>query len=202
MKIQNQIKRTLTQPEAIEYICNLLDTHDNVNRTTLANKLCDHFKFIDPCGNRQQDGCVKALRKLEQAGHFTLPAAKCIPGPKNPRRLEQPVPEPKKVPAEAGQIHELHLIVVTTEEDMRLWNELMIDDHPRGAGPLVGRQLRYLVQSEQGWLGGISFSSSALHLEARDKWIGWDWDKRQENLHHVVNMSRFLIRSCACGPKI
>jgi Druantia protein DruA/Transposase DNA-binding len=78
---------------------------------------------------------------------------------------------------------------------MRIWNELMIQDHPRGAGPLVGRQLRYLIQSEHGWLGGISFSSAALHLEDRDKWIGWDWNMRQKNLHHVVNMSRFLIRS-------
>jgi len=196
MKTQNQIKRTLTQPKAIEHICNILDTNDNINRTTLANRLCDHFKFFDPCGNRQRDGCVKALRKLEQAGHFTLPVAMCKPGPKNPRRLEAPVPEPKKVPANAGKIQKLQLINVKTEEESRTWNELMISDHPRGAGPLVGRQLRYLIQSEHGWLGGISFSSAALHLEARDKWIGWDWDKRQENLHHVVNMSRFLIRSC------
>jgi hypothetical protein len=196
MKTQNQIKRTLTQPESIEHICNMLDTNDNINRKTLANNKCDHFRFIDPCGNRQRDGCVKALRKLEQAGHFTLPAPMGKSGPKNPLRLEQPVPEPKKVPDDAGKIRELRLINVKTEEEKRLWNELMIDDHPRGAGPLVGRQLRYLVQSEQGWLGGISFSSSALHLEARDRWIGWDWDTRQENLHHVVNMSRFLVRSC------
>jgi len=196
MKTQNQIKRTLTQPKAIEHICNILDTNDNINRTTLANMLCDHFKFFDPCGNRQRDGCVKALRKLEQAGHFTLPSAMCKPGPKNPQRLDEPVPEPKKVPANAGKIRNLQLINVKTEEQSRIWNELMIGDHPRGAGPLVGRQLRYLIQSEHGWLGGISFSSAALHLEARDKWIGWDWDKRQENLHHVVNMSRFLIRSC------
>jgi len=195
-KIQNQIKRTLTQPEAIEHICNTLDTNDNINRTALADKLCDHFEFFDPCGNRQRDGCLKALRKLEQAGHFSLPSPMGKSGPKNPRRLSEPVPEPKKVPTDAGEIRELRLIIVRTEDKMRTWNELMIDGHPRGAGPLVGRQLRYLVQSEQGWLGAISFSSSALHLEARDKWIGWDWDQRQENLHHVVNMSRFLIRSC------
>ena len=59
---------------------------------------------------------------------------------------------------------------------------------------MVGRQLYYLVKSEHGWLGGVGFSSSALHLEARDRWIGWDWDKRRASLHHVVNMSRFLIR--------
>ena len=65
----------------------------------------------------------------------------------------------------------------------------MIQGHPRGAVPLVGRQLYYLVKSEHGWLGGLGFSSSALHLEARDRWIGWDWDTRRANLHHVVNLS-------------
>ena len=78
---------------------------------------------------------------------------------------------------------------------MRIWNELMIQGHPQGAGPLVGRQIRYLVESEHGILGGFGFSSAALHLEDRDRWIGWDWKTRQANLHHVVGMSRFLIRS-------
>ena len=196
METQNQIKRTLTQPEAIEKINNILDTNNNINRTKLADKLCDHFNFFDPCGNRQRSGCLKALRKLEQTGHLVLPFPMLNSGPKNPRRLTEPVPEPKNVPADAGNINELRLIIVGTEEEMRIWNELMLQDHPRGAGPLVGRQLRYLVESEHGWLGGISFSSAALHLEARDKWIGWNWDMRQESLHHVVNMSRFLIRSC------
>lgn len=196
MKTQNQIKRTLTQPEAIEKINNILDTNDNINRTKLADKLCDHFNFFDPCGNKQRSGCLKALRKLEQTGHLVLPFPMLKSGPKNPRRLTEPVPEPKNVSADAGNINELRLIIVGTEEEMRIWNELMIQDHPRGAGPLVGRQLRYLVESEHGRLGGISFSSAALHLEDRDKWIGWDWDMRQKNLHHVVNMSRFLIRSC------
>jgi len=78
---------------------------------------------------------------------------------------------------------------------MRIWNEMMINDHPRGAGLLVGRQIRYLVQSEYGWLGGFSFSSAALHLHDRDQWIGWNLEERRTHLHQVVNMSRFLIRS-------
>jgi hypothetical protein len=197
METQNKIKQTLTQPEAIKDINNILDTNTNINRTALADLLCDNFGFFDPRGNRQRDGCLKALRKLEQAGHVTLPApTRKPPGPSTPRRLDHPVPVPQQIPDAAGDIIDLRLIIVKTEEDMRTWNELMIQDHPRGAGPLVGRQLRYLIQSEHGRLGGISFSSAALHLEDRDKWIGWDWDNRQDNLHHVVNMSRFLIRSC------
>jgi len=196
MKTQNQIKRTLSQPEAIEQINNLLDANSNINRSKLAELICDQFNFFNPCGEKQRSGCLKALRKLEQDGFFVLPVpCKTGSAKKNPRRLEEPVPEPQGIPDEVGKICKLKLVAVETEKYMRIWNELMIRDHPRGAGPLVGRQLRYLIQSEHGWLGGISFSSAALHLEDRDKWIGWDWNMRQKNLHHVVNMSRFLIRS-------
>ena len=195
METQNQIKQTLTDPEAIEYINTILDT--SINRTALADALCDHFCFFDFRGKRQVAGCLKALRKLEQAGHFCLPdtAARKSPRTFSPRRLDYPVPMPQQVPDTAGGIDDLCLVIVQTKEEMCTWNELMIQDHPRGAGPLVGRQLRYLIGSGHGWLGGISFSSAALHLEDRDKWIGWDWSSRQDNLHHVVNMSRFLIRS-------
>ena len=88
---------------------------------------------------------------------------------------------PEVLPESADQIARLELIPVNTGQQMRTWNELMIRDHPQGQRPLVGRQLRYLVKSEQGWLGGVGFSAAALHLEARDQWIGWDTEKRQEN---------------------
>ena len=35
------------------------------------------------------------------------------------------------------------------------WNTLMAHEHPRGAGPFVGHQLRYLVGSAHGWVGGV-----------------------------------------------
>lgn len=195
METQNQIKRTLAQPEAIKQIISMLDNNDNIKRTKLADLLCDQFGFFDPRGERQRCGCLKALCELEQKGWFVLPKSFRSPGKIQPRRLAEPVPEPQGVPDEAGKISELRLIPVKAEEHMRIWNELMIQDHPRGAGPLIGRQLRYLAESEHGWLGGVGFSSAALHLEDRDRWIGWDWDTRRANLHHVVNMSRFLIRS-------
>ena len=172
MKPQNQIKRTLSQPEAIEQINNILNANTNINRSKLADLICDQFNFFNPCGEKQRSGCLKALRKLEQDGFFVLPVpCKTGSAQKSPRRLEEPVPDPQGVPNDVEKICELKLVSVETEEYMRIWNELMIQDHPRGAGPLVGRQLRYLIQSEHGWLGGISFSSAALHLEDRDKWI-------------------------------
>ena len=183
------------QAQAVEHIRDRLNTTDNLTRTVLADELCEHFGFFDPRGDKQRAGCLKALREMDKAGVLVLPAPGHIPGKRSPRRLEEPVPAPRKVPAKAGQISGLRLILVDTQKHMRIWNELMIREHPRGAALLVGRQIRYLVQSDHGWLGGLSFSSAALQLEARDKWIGWDPETRRANLHYVVNMSRFLIRS-------
>ena len=50
-----------------------------------------------------------------------------------------------------------------------------------------------LKSSRNGYIGGLSFSSSSLRLESRDSWIGWDDIDRKDNLERVINNSRFLI---------
>jgi len=86
------------------------------------------------------------------------------------------------------------MFVVECEEHMRVWNELMLREHPCGAGPLVGRQLRYLVESPHGYLAALGFASPALQLQDRDRWIGWDPQTRRKQLHNVVGLNRFLVR--------
>lgn len=194
MKTQNLIKRTLSEPASIECICGLLEGNQIVHRNKLAELVCEQFGFYDARGREQRSGCLKALRELEGAGHFVLPAARRKNGCSSPRRLGEPVAAPIDVPARAGEVWGLNLVVVRTSEQMRIWNEMMIGEHPQGAGPLVGRQLRYLIGSEHGWLGGLGFAAAALQLADRDKWIGWDREQRRGYLHTVVGMSRLLIR--------
>lgn len=91
-------------------------------------------------------------------------------------------------------VQELQLVEVSTEDERKVWNELMIREPPLHKCRLVGRQLRYLVASDHGWLGGIGFGSAALYLEDRDEWIGWNASQRMEHLPRVLNMNRFLIR--------
>jgi hypothetical protein len=195
MNTQNQIKRTLSQPTNVGYVRELLECKQFLHRSELAEAVCTQFGFLDARGRRQRGGCLKALRELEGAGHFSLPRqVHTRTGRGAPRRLSEPVAPPTKVPGQAGEVNALCLVQVRTEEQMRIWNELMIREHPQGAGPLVGRQLRYLVGSENGWLGGLGFAAAALQLADRDKWIGWDAEQRREHLDAVVGMSRFLIR--------
>jgi hypothetical protein len=201
MNTQNQIKRTLSQPTNIEYVCGLLERNDIVHRSELAARVCKQLGFYDARGQAQRGGCLKALRELEGGGHFALPAPRTNPGRRCPRRLSKPVALPTGVPSRAGEVRGLELIGVSTPEQMRIWNELMLNEHPQGAGPLVGRQLRYLIGSQHGWLGGFGFAAPALQLAERDAWIGWDAERRRAYLHVVVGMSRFLIRPSGAMPQ-
>lgn len=194
MNVQSQIKRALSKPASIEYVRRLLEEEELFTRTELAGVVCQEFGFQDPRGQNQLGGCLKALRELEAQGWFQLPRPEIQKGDSTPRRLSKAVDEPKEVPAEVGDIVELELILVEQEGQMRIWNELMIREHPQGAGPLVGRQIRYLVGSAHGWLGGFGFAAPALQLADRDRWIGWDGEQRRAHLHGIVCLSRFLIR--------
>jgi hypothetical protein len=83
--------------------------------------------------------------------------------------------------------------VIRLNELRKIWNELMITEHPQEKRKIVGKQLRYLIRSEHGLLGGASFSCPAICLEDREKWFGWDAQMRNAYLGNILNMSRFLI---------
>lgn len=198
MEAQNQIKRRLSDPAVIATIGALLSSGHHERRTQLARRLCEQHGFRDARGRLQTAGCLKALNTLSRAGHFVLPSARSRPGRGTPRRLAAAVPAPQGVPDDVGAVQGLCLLRVDDDAAMRVWNELMIAEHPRGAGPLVGAQLRYLIGSAHGWLGAFGFSAAALKLHDRDVWIGWDAATRLAQLHRLVSMSRFLLRPRGC----
>lgn len=198
MQTQNQIKRTLERPDSIESIRGLLGRNEHAHRVALAGAVCRHFGFLDSRGATQIAGCAKALRELERAGHFVLPVpvgrdATRLRKLRTARRLDAPVAPAEDVPARAGEVRALELIRVDSADGIRLWNQLMCE-HPQGAGVMVGAQMRYLINSDHGWLGGLGFGASAIKLGDRDQWIGWDASQQREHLHRVIGMSRFLIR--------
>jgi hypothetical protein len=112
------------------------------------------------------------------------------------------VPAPTAVPEDLAKIRGLHLVEVTDAEQLALWNELILREHPLHDCRLVGRVLRYLIASDHGWLGGLGYGSAALFLEARDQWIGWDEAQRHQFLERVLGMTRFLIRPSVHCPNL
>jgi hypothetical protein len=189
------IQQILAQDPHRQLVVELLESDQVLTRSDLAKELCVRLDLRDPNGNLRRGTTAKALRDLEAQGLWTLPAPT---GPDsrawNPQRLNHSVKAAAAVPESVEDVQGLLLIEVSTEEERRTWNELMLREHPLKDCRLVGRQLRYLVASDHGWLGGIGFGSAALYLEARDEWIGWQDVQRMEHLPRVLNMNRFLIR--------
>jgi hypothetical protein len=204
MQEQSQINEVISRPESIDYIQKYLESHPKLNRMGLSAHLCDHFSFFDVLGRRQTQTTLHSLRQLESTGAVTLPESRRgkRTGIRKPSRLPGGLPELKNVPVDLENIKGLKLVLVECPEQICIWNELMIRDHPNGYGPLVGRQVRYLIESEDGVLGGFGFSASAITLKDRDEWMCWSPATRRKHLDKVVGMSRFLIRSEVSCPNL
>lgn len=199
------IKQRLAQPDNIALVRQLLGVKPAPTRTHLTQQLCRRLDLRDPKGDWQVATTAKALRELEAEGHWTLPAPvspRTGPWSNGPVRLPQCVAPARGAPRHLEQIQNLELIEVSSPEHLLIWNELMMGEHPLHDARLVGRQLRYLIGSDHGWLGGIGFGSAALYLESRDTWLGWSEAQRTAHLPRVINMTRFLIRPAVRCPNL
>ena len=197
MKTNQTIQEHLASPEVVRKIRDWLGRNNHEGRFALARHLCEELALKDACGKPWLAGVQKALRLLEAKGYWQLPERRGVYGERwQPRRVEGLVAEPRGVPPRVEQVKGLELVELGSEDEelFRVWNELMLTEHPLHNCRLVGRQLRYLIGSEHGWLGGIGFGSCALRLRVRDEWIGWDEPTRKAFQERLINMTRFLIR--------
>lgn len=192
---QNRIALTLSDEKSVVRVRGVVESGGCSTRQAVAEQVCAQFGFRDWRGRLQVSTCLTALTRLERAGRIELPASGERRGWKRvPRGTGHAPPAVMGVPEHAGRVSGLELKLVVNEPDRRLWNELLLREHPQGDRIITGRQLRYLIWSDHGLLGALGVSSSALHLEDRDRWIGWDWETRRKYLERVVCLSRFLIR--------
>ena len=196
MEIQNQVSRILRGN-----LARLRDVLDGAvsqgigSLGQVADRVCEVFDFRDGRGRWQRASCCRALADLAAAGHVSLPAGQPARGGGcRARVLPHAVAPAVDVPSTVGEVADLTLALVETDEQRRVWNTLMAHEHPRGAGPFVGPQLRYLLGSAHGWLGGVGFAASARRLRSRDAWIGWDDTGRRAHLHRVLGLCRLLVR--------
>ena len=191
--IKQIIKEAIGRQEIQEQLAN----NPEMSRQQLAEEVCRKYQLTDARGTLRTAGCLKALRELSVSSGYNLPE------PTNrkkrewePKRLDTKVKEAVGVPERADQIECLELIRVRADDKelMPIWNELIVTEHELGSCRAVGRQLRYLVKSEHGWLGALGFSAAALRLRKREQWIGWNEEQRRRHLDRIVNLSRLLIR--------
>lgn len=79
------------------------------------------------------------------------------------------------------------------EEEVGQFNYYLEKEHYLESSTLVGEWLRYVAEIDGQWVALVTFSAAALHLKARERWIGWSPRQRARRLGLVVNNSRFLV---------
>ncbi len=169
------------------------------SRRELIEQFCRALGWRDAKCRLSVSSASVALRRLEKEGQVQLPAMRVRTNSDVARGLSddgQPLPVLPKLARRGRAIGGLQSRLIKDEHDPghRIWNRLIVREHPLGRQPLVGAQLRYLVECEQGIVGAFGFGAAAYHLECRDQWIGWGRKARQQNLSKVIGLSRFLLR--------
>jgi hypothetical protein len=76
--------------------------------------------------------------------------------------------------------------------ELQRWNEL-IDQHHYLNSRLVGPQLRYVAELDGEWVVLMSIGGAAVHLEDRDRHIGWDDIQRGRRLKFIGQNNRLVV---------
>ena len=179
--------------EILERISQTVRDTADLTRCALSRLVCEWLNWKDAAGRAKDSSCRALLVKLERRGLVELPPARPVSFGTG-EQTARPATQWPQLQTTLSRLSGIKLVVVNGDKaSSRLWREMMKAHHPLGDGPLCGAQLRYLISSDQGILGGMSFSSAAWRLGVRDEWIGWSEATRAARLPKIVLNSRFLI---------
>ena len=111
---------------------------------------------------------------------------------KKSNRFRQPTPDEQEIL--------IHLTVrLVLADEVERFDQLLTQHHYLKNGHLVGEHLRYVAEYRGQWLALATWNAPALHLKARDGFIGWTDEQRRTRLPLLVNNSRLLVLpACHC----
>lgn len=184
--------------EEVTLIQEVVDTCGSISRHELANTVCELLDWKRPGGKLKALECEGFMEQLEAKGVLKLPS-KMGCGYRGPRKSIAAVAPQKSYSTLHGSVEDfspLEVERVQTRQQGTLFKELLSQYHYLGYAMPFGARIQYLVYAsrpKREVVGCVQFSSPAWRMKARDQWIGWDDERREAALQHVVNNSRFLV---------
>ena len=187
--------RRLTRRQIADVQCTVRD-FPKLSRYELGHTICEHLNLHTPRGGNRVRTAQRLLERLEELGILTLPEKD-----ESKQRGAQKAlvwtarSAPRAVVREAlARLEPLALRVITEQDEVEAWNELLDRHHYLGYRRPFGPHLRYAIVDCHGrWLGCLLFAYAARSLLCRDQFIGWDEAARQKRLDQVIGNSRFLL---------
>jgi len=178
--------------EELSQIRRLIAEHPACNRSQLSRMTCQILQWHKADGGLKEMSARVAMLRMQDDGLITLPTPRCARPDPTVYLSERSAPgSPIEQPA--GSLRPLVMQRVQRKPDSRLWNEYIERYHYLGHKLLPGAQLRYFIHADKQPVALLGFGAAAWQTAPRDRYIGWNHNQRQANLHLVVNNARFLI---------
>ena len=187
--------------EDFEALQRLIAEHPHWSRRRLSIALCEMLNWRTASGQLKDMSARLLLNKLAERGFIKLPPRQRGGGRRILRALSEP--ELFSLSAGAGELIEgplgalqpLEVIAVepgTLQAKAFVWH--LAQHHYLGFEGAAGQNLRYLFRDcYRRDLACVLFAAAAWKVKARDAFIGWSAEQRQERLSLIINNSRFLI---------
>ena len=186
--------RDVTDADAT-FLRELIAHNPTASRYGLSRLACQAWNWVQPNGVLRDMVCRGLMLALHRAGHIALPAQRQISAnPLTQRRRPTPIlVEADPIGSPIEDLLPLTFRQVRRTPEERTFNGLIQAHHYLGYTQPVGEHLKYMVYSRQRPVACLAWSSAPRHLGPRDRFIGWDKQQRQRNLHLLAYNLRFLI---------
>ncbi len=185
--------RTISQPD-LEFIQATVSAHWDKGRTQISKILCEKWNWFQPNGRHKDMACREILLTLHRNGLLDLPSGK-HDGRNLKRNRSVPVVEISQasVKEKLSNLPPITLRLARNTPIEPLYNSLVQQHHYLGYRQIVGNHLKYIAFMEDKPVACLGWGSAAWSVKSRDAFIGWDKATKENNLHRVVNNTRFLI---------
>ena len=171
-----------------------LSAEPKMTRLALSRQVCREFGWLKLDGGLKDMSCRVVLLRMQNDALIKLPAPLNSNGNSKHVIVKTTQTEPQTpIINPVKELRGVHLELVSTKNDSRLWNEYIDRYHYLGHKTLPGAQLRYFARSDEGLLALFGFGAAAWKTAPRDNFIGWTPSVRENRLHLIVNNARFLI---------
>jgi hypothetical protein len=190
------VRRRRIDPADLDQIRRLIAQEGRRGRSHISNRLCELWEWRQSNGHFRQIACRDLLRQLEAKGLIELPpmlAGARRPGYTNRVRTPELLDRTPLQGSMGILRHQIALELVQGREQAQLFKGLVGTYHYLGYRQATGAQLKYLARHNSRPIACLSFGPAAYKVAARDQWIGWNRERRQERLSWLVNNDRFLV---------
>ena len=186
--------RPISQSD-LAVIRQIISTHPDRSRRFISQEVCRIWNWRQTNGTLKDMVCRSLLLLLESKGLIKLPPRKSNPpnplaNRKKPLRITV---DETAVECSLNELCPINLKQVRRTAQEKLFNSLISEYHYLGYTQPVGEHLKYIAFSNDRPIACLAWSSAPWYIGARDQFIGWSSQTRQNNLHLIINNTRFLV---------